>query len=46
MFNNVVGNGRWFEGYICGLLPPTIDLGIFDINPQGCETPQAYTGGN
>src|SRR6266540_605873 len=20
MFNNVIGNGRWFEGYICGLL--------------------------
>jgi phospholipid/cholesterol/gamma-HCH transport system substrate-binding protein len=45
MFNNVVGNGRWFEGYICGLLPPTTDLGIFDINPQGCETPHVYTGG-
>ena len=45
MFNNVVGNGRWFEGYICGLLPPTTDLGIFDINPQGCDTPLAYTGG-
>jgi phospholipid/cholesterol/gamma-HCH transport system substrate-binding protein len=45
MFNNVVGNGRWFEGYICGLLPPTTDLGIFDINPEGCETPLAYTGG-
>jgi phospholipid/cholesterol/gamma-HCH transport system substrate-binding protein len=45
MFNNVVGNGRWFEGYICGLLPPTTDLGIFDINPQGCEPPLAYTGG-
>ncbi|HEX6353736.1 MCE family protein [Actinophytocola sp.] len=42
MFNNVVGNGRWFEGYICGLLPPTTDLGIFDINPQGCETPHVY----
>jgi phospholipid/cholesterol/gamma-HCH transport system substrate-binding protein len=45
LFNNVVGNGRWFEGYICGLLPPTTDLGIFDINPQGCEAPLAYTGG-
>lgn len=44
-FNNVVGNGRWFEGYICGLLPPTTDFGVFDINPQGCETPLAYTGG-
>jgi phospholipid/cholesterol/gamma-HCH transport system substrate-binding protein len=45
MFNNVVGNGRWFEGYICGLLPPTTDFGIFDINPQGCETPHVYQGG-
>ena len=44
-FNNVIGNGRWFEGYICGLLPPPTDLGIVDINPQGCETPVAYQGG-
>ena len=39
MFNNVIGNGRWFEGYICGLLPPPTKVGIFDVNPQGCETP-------
>ena len=39
MFNNVIGNGRWFEGFICGLLPPPTKGGIFDINPQGCETP-------
>jgi phospholipid/cholesterol/gamma-HCH transport system substrate-binding protein len=45
MFNNVIGNGRWFEGYICGLLPPPTDLGIVDINPQGCSTPLAYQGG-
>jgi phospholipid/cholesterol/gamma-HCH transport system substrate-binding protein len=45
MFNNVIGNGRWFEGYICGLLPPPTDLGIIDINPQGCDAPLAYTGG-
>src|SRR5262249_15173110 len=32
MFNNVVGNGRWFDGYICGLLPPPTKVGIFDIN--------------
>jgi len=46
MFNNVIGNGRWFEGYICGLLPPPTDLGIIDINPQGCDTPLAYQGGS
>ncbi|HEU5472389.1 MAG TPA: MCE family protein [Actinophytocola sp.] len=39
MFNNVVGNGRWFEGYICGLLPPPTTIGVFDINPEGCATP-------
>lgn len=45
MFNNVIGNGRWFEGYICGLLPPPTELGIIDINPEGCSTPLAYQGG-
>ncbi len=45
MFNNVIGNGRWFEGYICGLLPPPTKVGIFDINPQGCETPLTPVGG-
>jgi phospholipid/cholesterol/gamma-HCH transport system substrate-binding protein len=39
IFNNVVGNGRWFDGYICGLVPPPTKVGIFDINPQGCEVP-------
>jgi phospholipid/cholesterol/gamma-HCH transport system substrate-binding protein len=43
-FNNVVGNGRWFEGYICGLLPPPTKVGVFDINPEGCTVPLAYTG--
>jgi phospholipid/cholesterol/gamma-HCH transport system substrate-binding protein len=45
MFNNVIGNGRWFEGYICGLLPPPTDVGILDLNPEGCSTPLAYQGG-
>lgn len=45
MFNNVIGNGRWFEGYICGLVPPPTDLGIVDLNPEGCSTPLAYQGG-
>lgn len=34
---NVTGNGRWFEGYICGLLPPTINLGFAEINSEGCD---------
>jgi len=45
MFNNVIGNGRWFEGYICGLLPPPTKVGVIDINPQGCETPLTPQGG-
>lgn len=45
MFNNVIGNGRWFEGYICGLLPPPTKVGIFDINPQGCDPPLTPGGG-
>jgi len=24
LFNNAVGNGRWFDNYLCGLLPPQI----------------------
>lgn len=31
-FNNAVGNGRWFDTYICGLLPPAIG----PINQPGC----------
>ncbi|MFC4001970.1 MCE family protein [Prauserella oleivorans] len=33
---NVTGNGRWFDGYICGLLPPTINTGAFEYNSEGC----------
>jgi phospholipid/cholesterol/gamma-HCH transport system substrate-binding protein len=32
LFANTVGNGRWFDNYICGLLPPAIG----PINQQGC----------
>ncbi|HET9138484.1 MCE family protein [Actinophytocola sp.] len=45
MFNNVVGNGRWFEGYICGLVPPPTKVGVLDINPQGCAVPLTPGGG-
>lgn len=48
-FNNVVGNGRWFDGYLCGLLPPTVNAGALQINPGGCPPPGAgefpITGG-
>jgi phospholipid/cholesterol/gamma-HCH transport system substrate-binding protein len=32
LFNNTLGNGRWFDNYICGLLPPSIG----PINDGGC----------
>jgi len=33
LFTNAVGSGRWFDSYICGLLPtPTIG----PLNPGGC----------
>ncbi len=38
---NATGNGRWFEGYLCGLLPPTIIAGGLTINPEGCTPPIA-----
>jgi phospholipid/cholesterol/gamma-HCH transport system substrate-binding protein len=30
--NNAIGNGRWFDNYICGLLPPPIGT----VNQEGC----------
>lgn len=33
MFANVLGNGRWFDTYICGLLPPAVG----PINQEGCK---------
>ena len=38
---NATGNGRWFEGYLCGLLPPTITAAGLSINPEGCTPPIA-----
>lgn len=38
-FNNTVGNGRWFDGYICGLLPPPIKIGPAETNTDTCELP-------
>jgi phospholipid/cholesterol/gamma-HCH transport system substrate-binding protein len=38
---NATGNGRWFEGYLCGLLPPTLTPLGLQINPEGCTPPIA-----
>ena len=32
LFNNAVGNGRWFDNYICGLIPPAVG----PVNQEGC----------
>jgi phospholipid/cholesterol/gamma-HCH transport system substrate-binding protein len=32
LFTNALGQGRWFDNYVCGLVPPTIG----PINPGGC----------
>lgn len=41
---NATGHGRWFEGYLCGLFPPTITTKGMTINPQGCERPVSAPG--
>ncbi|MGP4015281.1 MCE family protein [Saccharopolyspora sp. 5N708] len=33
LFSNVLGNGRWFDTYICGLLPPAVG----PVNQKGCQ---------
>lgn len=34
LFTNAVGVGRWFDAYVCGLLPPP----IAGMNTEGCES--------
>lgn len=36
LFTNTLGNGRWFDNYVCGLLPPPTALGPLVINEGGC----------
>lgn len=33
VFNNTLGNGHWFDSYVCGLLPPSVG----PMNPTGCD---------
>lgn len=33
LFNNTLGNGHWFDSYVCGLLPPSTG----PVNPTGCN---------
>lgn len=39
VFANTLGNGRWFDTYICGLLPPAVNLGVVGFNEEGCLPP-------
>lgn len=32
-FNNTIGNGRWFDNYICGLILPSVG----PLNAEGCN---------
>ncbi|MGH3824270.1 MAG: MCE family protein [Pseudonocardiaceae bacterium] len=36
LFANTLGNGRWFDNFVCGLLPPPTALGPLTINEEGC----------
>jgi phospholipid/cholesterol/gamma-HCH transport system substrate-binding protein len=39
LLGNTLGNGRWFDTYICGLLPPSVNLGAVGFNEEGCLPP-------
>ncbi len=36
LFNNAVGTGRWFDNFVCGLIPPPTRAGPLTINSGGC----------
>lgn len=40
LVGNSLGNGRWFDNYICGLAPPSLG----PINEAGCLPPHGGTG--
>jgi phospholipid/cholesterol/gamma-HCH transport system substrate-binding protein len=40
LFANTIGNGRWFDNYICGLVPPAIG----PVNQPGCLGDTGATG--
>ncbi len=42
VFSNTLGNGHWFDSYVCGLLPPSSG----PLNPQGCNPGNNEAGGS
>lgn len=45
LFTNTLGNGRWFDTYVCGLLSPHVNLDLLALNSSGCKPPQPAGGG-
>ena len=45
VFNNTIGNGRWFDGYLCGIIPPPLQDSLVELNPEGCVPPNPDSGG-
>ncbi len=39
LFTNTTGNGRWFDSYVCGQVPPILQAGPASFNEQGCSPP-------
>ncbi|MEV4602657.1 MCE family protein [Amycolatopsis sp. NPDC049253] len=49
VFTNTLGNGRWFDTYACGVVPPNVNLDLLVVNPEGClpaGTNSGVPGGN
>lgn len=45
VFTNTIGNGRWFDGYLCGIIPPPLQDSLVELNPEGCVPPNPDSGG-
>lgn len=41
LFTNTLGNGRWFDSYVCGQVPPMLHAGPAGVNEEGCRPPVA-----
>lgn len=38
-FTNTTGSGQWYDGYLCGWIPPPISAGPVQTAPKRCEVP-------
>ncbi|RCW44529.1 phospholipid/cholesterol/gamma-HCH transport system substrate-binding protein [Halopolyspora algeriensis] len=38
-FTNTTGSGQWYDGYLCGWVPPPISAGPVQTAPKKCEVP-------